>query len=62
MALVGNALYIADTENHLLRKADLASRRVTTVAGTGEKGSAWPEFGAVGESSEAGAVRPSAAR
>lgn len=49
MALVGNTLYIADTENHLLRKADLASRRVTTVAGTGEKGSAWPDFGAVGE-------------
>jgi DNA-binding beta-propeller fold protein YncE len=49
IALNGNILYIADTENHLLRKADLASRRVSTVAGTGEKGSAWPEFGAVGE-------------
>ena len=54
MALVGNMLYIADTENHLLRKADLASRRVTTVAGTGEKGSAWPEFGAVGENPKQG--------
>jgi DNA-binding beta-propeller fold protein YncE len=49
MALAGNILYIADTENHLLRKADLASRRVTTVAGTGEKGNAWSDFGAVGE-------------
>ncbi len=38
MALVGNALYIADTQNHLLRMADLANGRVTTVAGTGEKG------------------------
>jgi DNA-binding beta-propeller fold protein YncE len=54
MALVGNNLYIADTENHLLREADLASRRVTTVAGTGEKGSAWPEFGAVGETPKPG--------
>lgn len=54
MALVGNILYIADTENHLLRKADLASKGVTTVAGTGEKGSAWPEFGAVGENPKKG--------
>ncbi len=44
MALAGNVLYIADTENHLLRKADLASRRVMTVAGTGEKGAAWSDF------------------
>jgi DNA-binding beta-propeller fold protein YncE/thiol-disulfide isomerase/thioredoxin len=49
MALVGNVLYIADTENHLLRKADLTSRHVTTVAGTGEKGVAWAEFGGAGE-------------
>jgi DNA-binding beta-propeller fold protein YncE len=48
MALVDNTLYIADTENHLLRKADLAGRHVSTVAGTGEKGSPWPDF-AVGE-------------
>ncbi len=42
MALVGNTLYVADTENHLLRKADLVARRVLTIAGTGDKGS--PEF------------------
>jgi sugar lactone lactonase YvrE len=48
MALVGDNLYIADTENHMLRKADLAAKRVTSVAGTGEKGSPWPEFGALG--------------
>ena len=52
IALVGNSLYIADTENHLIRKADLASRRVTTVAGTGEKGSAWPDFRAVGDNAK----------
>jgi thiol-disulfide isomerase/thioredoxin len=42
MALVGDVLYVADTENHLLRKVDLARKQVTTVAGTGEKGGAWP--------------------
>jgi DNA-binding beta-propeller fold protein YncE len=30
-------LYIADTENHRVRAADLASRRVTTIAGTGRQ-------------------------
>ena len=35
MALVGETLYVADTENHLLRAVDLATERVTTVAGTG---------------------------
>ena len=40
MALIGGFLYVADTENHLLRKVDLAARRVMTVAGTGEKGDA----------------------
>jgi DNA-binding beta-propeller fold protein YncE len=33
-------LYIADTENHLVRRADLTTRRVSTVAGTG-KPAAW---------------------
>jgi DNA-binding beta-propeller fold protein YncE len=42
MALVGEVLYIADTENHLLRKVDLAAKQVATVAGTGEKGNGWP--------------------
>ncbi|MBN2289253.1 MAG: redoxin domain-containing protein [Candidatus Glassbacteria bacterium] len=31
-------LYIADTENHTVRKADLASRTVTTILGTGVQG------------------------
>ncbi len=35
MALVDSMLYVADTENHLIRKVDLQKRRVTTVAGTG---------------------------
>ncbi len=35
MALHGETLYVADTENHLLRAVDLAKRQVRTVAGTG---------------------------
>ena len=35
MALLGEALYVADTENHLLRKIDLAQKQVATLAGTG---------------------------
>lgn len=42
MALAGDDLYIADTENHLLRKADLVTGQVTTIAGTGEQGTGWP--------------------
>ena len=32
----GNTLYIADRENHLIRAADLRTRQVSTIAGTGE--------------------------
>lgn len=32
-----NTLYVADTENHTIRKVDLDSRQVETVAGTGEQ-------------------------
>jgi DNA-binding beta-propeller fold protein YncE len=39
MALDGDTLYVADTENHAIRRVDLKSRRVTTVAGTGRQGS-----------------------
>ncbi len=37
MALVGDVLYVADTENHLLRAVDLKRQRVETLAGTGEQ-------------------------
>ncbi|HZE69467.1 MAG TPA: thioredoxin-like domain-containing protein [Pyrinomonadaceae bacterium] len=37
MALDGDLLYVADTENHLIRQIDLKSRAVTTIAGTGEQ-------------------------
>lgn len=38
MALVGDVLWVADTQNHLLRKVDLSARQVTTAAGTGQQG------------------------
>lgn len=34
----GGSLYIADTENHVIRKVSLRDRTVTTVAGTGVRG------------------------
>ena len=37
MALVENQLYIADTENHCIRVADLEKKTVKTVAGTGRQ-------------------------
>jgi thiol-disulfide isomerase/thioredoxin/DNA-binding beta-propeller fold protein YncE len=33
----GDIIYIADTENHLIRKADLKSRTVETILGCGEQ-------------------------
>jgi thiol-disulfide isomerase/thioredoxin len=47
-ALNGDTLYVADTENHLLRKVDLKTKQVTTIAGTGEQGQGWPGIDAVG--------------
>ncbi|MBI1310241.1 redoxin domain-containing protein [bacterium] len=38
MALSGDTLFVADTENHLLREVDLKARTVSTLAGTGEQG------------------------
>ncbi len=38
LALDGQKLYVADTENHLLRVIDLQSKTVSTLAGTGQQG------------------------
>ncbi|MGH9767280.1 MAG: thioredoxin-like domain-containing protein, partial [Blastocatellia bacterium] len=37
VALDGDTLYICDTENHLIRRADLKARTVETMVGTGEQ-------------------------
>jgi thiol-disulfide isomerase/thioredoxin/sugar lactone lactonase YvrE len=34
----GDAIFVADTENHAVRRIDLASSGVTTLAGTGKRG------------------------
>ncbi len=41
----GERLYIADTENHLIRMVDLPTGQVSTVAGTGSKGTFPPTGG-----------------
>jgi DNA-binding beta-propeller fold protein YncE len=45
LALDGNRLYVADTENHLIREVDLAAKTVKTIAGTGEQSR---EYGKIG--------------
>jgi thiol-disulfide isomerase/thioredoxin/DNA-binding beta-propeller fold protein YncE len=43
VALWGDTLYVADTENHLLRKVDLVRKQVSTIAGVGLQGrNPWP--------------------
>ena len=51
LALVGDVLYVADTENHTIRAAHLGRREVTTVAGTGRQAGWGATGGAARESS-----------
>jgi DNA-binding beta-propeller fold protein YncE len=37
LVLDGDSLYVADTENHLIRRIDLKAKTVQTVAGTGQQ-------------------------
>jgi DNA-binding beta-propeller fold protein YncE len=45
LALNGDSLYVADTENHLIRRIDLKARTVETVAGTGKQTREYPPKG-----------------
>jgi DNA-binding beta-propeller fold protein YncE len=45
MALRGDTLYVADTENHMLRKIDLKKRTVATISGDGEQADSPPRGG-----------------
>ncbi len=47
MTLQGDNLYVADTENHLIRKLDLKAKTVKTIAGT-DKQAAFLDTGGMG--------------
>lgn len=47
VAIKGDMVYVADTENHLIRKIDLLHKRVSTLAGVGIQGTD-KEGGAMG--------------
>uniref|UniRef100_A0A8C9WVN8 NHL repeat-containing protein 2 n=1 Tax=Sander lucioperca TaxID=283035 RepID=A0A8C9WVN8_SANLU len=47
VAIKGDTVYVADTENHLIRKIDLLEGRVSTLAGVGAQGTD-KEGGAMG--------------
>src|SRR6266850_6609921 len=46
MVLNGDSLYVADTENHLIRQIDLKAKIVKTIAGTGRQMQEYGESGA----------------
>ena len=48
MTLVGDTLYVADTENHAIRAVDLKAKTVTTVAGNGQQSREYLPVGTTG--------------
>ena len=49
ITLIGDTLYVADTENHQLRAVDLTQKTVSTLSGTGEQARTRPRGGALRE-------------
>jgi sugar lactone lactonase YvrE len=49
LALDGDTLYVADTNNHLIRAVDLQAQTVSTIAGTGRMGVGFSTGGAARE-------------
>jgi len=49
MTLIGDTLYVADTENHQLRTVDLVKKTVSTLSGTGEQARTRPGGGKLRE-------------
>ena len=47
VAIDGDVLYVADTNNHAIRRVDLSAKTVTTIAGTGQQ-AAYRASGGVG--------------
>ena len=45
LALAGDVLYVADTENHLIRAVDLKAKTVKTIAGTGQQSREYDQTG-----------------
>jgi thiol-disulfide isomerase/thioredoxin/sugar lactone lactonase YvrE len=48
MAFDGRVLYVADTENHAIRRVDFGKRTVETIAGTGEQSREYVRLGGQG--------------
>ena len=51
LALEGEILYVADTENHAIRKVDLLKKTVETISGNGRQ-AAWKSTGGAARNSE----------
>lgn len=51
LALDGETLYVADTENHAIRRVDLQAGKVETISGSGKQ-AAWKSKGGEAKSSE----------